>query len=240
MISHEHVERIVAVGNLIEVMGCLIVGVIAEDRVINLAGKVIDGPHFVGSYAHAIVAELCLHHVVWLNKDCKSVFLLVRGDGYFVPEVRGIRICAILRGVIILVLHLDKGITQTCSHETVVEYADAVVVLDDVGNGAVGIFKHHVDRMNNTILYGVVLEFEDNLRHTVKLHHGIEVLVDGVRNLYVTLVEVGGVESTVVHVERCIHVVHEVCPGDSVALLLGQVFHTVESLLLEEFCHHVV
>ena len=41
-------------------------------------------------------------------------------------------------------------------------------------------YRHFCDRLHETVLHGVVLELEDDVRRAVEEHHGVLVLVDAV------------------------------------------------------------
>jgi len=157
-----------------------------------------------------------------------------------VPEVGSIGITGSVLANIRLVFHLDKRVAQAGCQQTAVKHTDLVVLFENVGNGAVGVLQQHRDGLYNTVLDGVVFQFEDDMRHTIKLHHRVLIGVCGVRDLDISLVHIGRVQRTVVHLDGGIHIAHEMTARYGVTLFLGEIFHRCDSLLLEICTNHIV
>jgi len=174
------------------------------------------------------------------DEQRESILLLIRHHSHLSPEVRGVVIAGILLGIVVLVLQHLQGINHTGSHQRLVEERNLGILLHVVNHTGIGVLKHHIDRMHNTILYRVVFCTIIDMGGTIQIYHRIAVSIESMGNLDVTTVHVGSMQRTIRHFNGRIHIGHQVCTGNGVTVCIGQLIQRAFSALLQIGIHCLI
>ena len=148
-------------------------------------------------------------------------------------RVRLIVVLLVLPRFPVRVFHCQHLFDDTCFHQCLIEGADLRIVTHHVTDIAVRLLNHLVYRLHDTILYGVVFQIVVDIGHTLQVDDGIAVVIEAWRCCQIASHQIGRIQTVCDHVEGDVHIRHDVCPGDGVAVRIRQLVQTAESTLLQ-------
>ena len=234
VVLDEALQRVHAVGQVVETVTGL-ADILRIDLVVDLAGLLIEGADVT-----LCNAVLGLQDGVGLHEERMAVLLGVGHPAHLTPGVRPVVVLLVLTGPPVGILHGQHVVVDTRGDECGIECADLGIVAHGVGDVTVRFLDHHIHRLHDTVLHGVVLQLIVDVGGTLQEDHGIAVVVEAGRGGQIAAHQVGRSQTVLRHLHRGVHIGDDVVAGHGVAVGIRQLVDALQATLLQEGVHSVV